>query len=138
MRFLLFPLIISGIIFMQITPSHASDAAKGEILYNSNCAICHGFYGAGLKGPALVGVIDRLGEEGTKEVILKGRLTMPAWEKSLGEKDVEYIVSYLKTIKGTEPAPGSSLPWFWGLVVAVIVVGGMFFFLRRPETNKSL
>ncbi len=136
MRFILFPLVIFSILLTGVATSLASDAAKGEILYNSNCAVCHGFYGAGLKGPALVGVIDRLGEEGTKEVILKGRLTMPAWGKSLGEKDVEYIVSYLKTIKGTEPAPGSSLPWFWGLVVALIVVGGMFFFLRKPSSEK--
>ncbi len=135
MRFIVFFLSFC-ILMLSLSPSMESDAAKGEILYNSNCAVCHGFYGAGLKGPALVGVIDRLGKEGTTIVIMKGRLTMPAWEKSLSQQDVADIVSYLKTIKGTEPTPGTSLPWFWGVAAALIVVGGMFFFLRKPASEK--
>lgn len=111
----------------------AADAAKGEILYNSHCAICHGLSGAGLKGPTLIGAADRLTEDGVQTMILKGGTTMPAWEKTLSKEDVGNIISYLKSLKPETVYQETGVPKYWGLIVALAVVGGAIFLLRRTR-----
>jgi mono/diheme cytochrome c family protein len=77
----------------------------GRSLYNTNCATCHEENQLGLKKvpPNLHGVFSRShlpsGSQATdaevKNVILKGKNTMPTFDQRLNETEVAAIISYL-------------------------------------------
>jgi mono/diheme cytochrome c family protein len=78
----------------------AGDVARGEEIYQANCAMCHGADATGMMGmhPALTGVVDRLSLEGVEVAIRNGRATrppMPAFEGRLDDTDMADLVAYL-------------------------------------------
>jgi mono/diheme cytochrome c family protein len=79
------------------------DAARGEAIYQANCAMCHGPGGTGMMGmhPALTGVVDRLTVEGVEVAIRNGRATrppMPAFGNRLDDTDLTDLVAYLDSL----------------------------------------
>ncbi|HUG85165.1 MAG TPA: cytochrome c [Euzebya sp.] len=76
------------------------DVARGEAIYQANCAMCHGADATGMMGmhPALTGVVDRLTVEGVEVTIRNGRDTrppMPAFDDRLDDTDMTDLVAYL-------------------------------------------
>ncbi|HEX9180499.1 MAG TPA: cytochrome c [Burkholderiales bacterium] len=95
--------------------------ARGEGLYNSHCAVCHGLRGSGLPGDW-----RKTGPEGKypppplddsahawhhptevlRRVILKGSPpgmgNMPAWEGKLTERQIDDVVAYIKSLWSDE------------------------------------
>lgn len=79
------------------------DTARGEELFQTNCAMCHGSDATGMMGmhPALRGVVDRLTVEGVEVAIRNGRDTrppMPAFGGRLDDRDIGDLVAYLETL----------------------------------------
>ncbi|WP_342664299.1 cytochrome c [Aneurinibacillus terranovensis] len=78
----------------------AVSVAAGQDLVNQNgCMGCHGQDLKGGAGPNLHGVVDRLKPEGVKEVLTKGRNSMPPLAASWTDQQKDSVVAYLKSLK---------------------------------------
>ena len=84
--------------------STASQAGTGTpetlILYQANCAVCHGENRLGGMGPALLpGNLKRLRQKAAVEVIKNGRpaTQMPAFAEKLSDKDIQALSEYIYT-----------------------------------------
>lgn len=94
----------------------AKDAGRvgaGKAVYATNCAACHGPLGGGVIGPNLTDDAWLHGERPTEVhatvangVLAKG---MPAWGKQLTPDDVDAVVAYVLSLRGTAP-PGAKAP----------------------------
>lgn len=77
------------------------DVARGEDIYQANCAMCHGTDATGMMGPALTGVVSRLTVEGVEVTIRNGRDTrppMPAFDDRLDDTDIADLLAYLDSL----------------------------------------
>jgi len=80
--------------------------AKGEQVYNTNCAACHQVSGEGLPGvfPAIKGSAIATGPiEGHLDIVLHGSKknpTMAAWGPQLGDADLAAVVTYQRNAFG--------------------------------------
>ncbi len=85
----------------------------GGVVFGTKCAACHGDKGQGLVGPNLT---DKAWLHGAKpeelhKVVSKGVLDkgMPPWEGVLKDDELINVVSFIISIKGTNP-PGGKPP----------------------------
>ncbi|MBE2279949.1 MAG: c-type cytochrome [Ignavibacteriaceae bacterium] len=88
----------------------AGALSKGKIIYDKNCATCHGNYGEGLVGPNLIdpnwihggGIKDvyKVVEQG---VVEKG---MISWKSLLSGKEMQEVSSYVINMKNNEVPAG--------------------------------
>ncbi|MBV8775379.1 MAG: PQQ-binding-like beta-propeller repeat protein, partial [Deltaproteobacteria bacterium] len=81
-------------------------AQRGRAFYDQNCAICHRADAKGDRGPAIDDVVQRLGPDATREVILKGRGGMPPFS-SLGRQEVNAVIEFLRN---PAAVPAGSVP----------------------------
>lgn len=79
--------------------------ARGESLFQANCRTCHGVNAQGDIGPNLTDAYWVYGGDiGSRfNLVLHGKGTMPKWEGRLSGKDIQNILSYLKSIEGSNP-----------------------------------
>ena len=89
----------------------AADPAKralGRTVFTTNCAACHGADGGGVIGPNLTDEywIHGPGPLDVLAVVQNGVLDkgMPAWSAVLKPEQVEAVVAYVTTLRGTTPA----------------------------------
>ena len=77
--------------------------ARGQAIYNGNCAACHQPTGQGVPGnfPALVGSKNVLGaKEPQIEILLNGKgQGMPAW-KQLSDVEIASVITYTRNAWG--------------------------------------
>lgn len=104
------PLVMVAAILAALTlPSGSAagradgDVARGEVIYQASCAMCHGTDATGMMGmhPALRGVVQRLTVEGVEVTIRNGRDTrppMPAFGNQLDDGDITDLIAYLDTL----------------------------------------
>lgn len=73
------------------------EANRGHILFEKNCAHCHGDDARGDEGPNLHGLVK---SDGRIATIIKGGIKgeMPAFRKKFNDDDVQALVSYLRTL----------------------------------------
>lgn len=83
------------------------EAEKGKTLFAERCAACHGDAGQGVIGPNLTdaywihgGKPDQILHTVRTGVADKG---MPAWGESMSDPELVQVVSYIVSIKGTNP-----------------------------------
>jgi len=85
--------------------------ARGEQVYNANCAACHQATGAGIPGafPALVGAPSVVGPQANQiAILLNGKgAGMPAW-KQLSDVEIGAVITYTRNAwanagTGTDP-----------------------------------
>jgi cytochrome c oxidase cbb3-type subunit III len=81
---------------------------EGKETYTSYCASCHGPDGGGIIGPNLAdaywlhgGDIGSIYKTVSQGVLAKG---MPPWEKSLKPDQLQAVVAYVASLKGSTPA----------------------------------
>jgi cytochrome c oxidase cbb3-type subunit 3 len=81
---------------------------EGKETYTSYCASCHGPDGGGIIGPNLTdaywlhgGDIGSIYKTVAQGVLAKG---MPPWEKSLKPDQLQAVVAYVASLKGSTPA----------------------------------
>jgi len=89
-------------------PADAASVKKGQELFKTNCALCHGATGAGdgmmaakLKPQPAPISKKTLGGQTDGELFWKiseGKLPMPAFKKSIAEKDRWSLVNYVRTL----------------------------------------
>jgi cytochrome c oxidase cbb3-type subunit 3 len=80
---------------------------EGKKVYDNNCLACHGALGEGKVGPNLTdeywmhgGGIKNVFKTITEGVPEKG---MIAWKKQLNPLQIQYVASYILSLKGTNP-----------------------------------
>ena len=81
-------------------------AQMGRAVYEQTCQACHGAELKGDRGPDIESVVSRLGAEGTRGVITKGRGTMPAFA-SLPAQSMTDLMAFLAR---PDAAPVGSAP----------------------------
>lgn len=88
----------------------ADALGKGEAIYQSKCAVCHGKLGEGGIGPNLTdeywlhgGTINDVFRTIKQGVPEKG---MIAWKNDLRPRDMQEVASFIKSISGTNPPNG--------------------------------
>lgn len=69
------------------------DEANGEVLYDANCAACHGASAEGASGPA----IFNEEAENFVEAIQNGEGSMPAFP-DLSDQDIADIIAFVGTL----------------------------------------
>lgn len=86
---------------------------RGRTVFAEKCAACHGPMGGGLVGPNLT---DKFWIHGGKPVQISKVITegvpekgMIAWKALLSKDDIVSVVSYVKSLKGSNP-PGAKPP----------------------------
>ena len=67
----------------------------GATIYAPYCQACHGVDGVGIDGFRLSDVVI---VEGTVNVILFGRYTMPAFESILSDQDIADVLAFIQTL----------------------------------------
>ncbi|MCB9034096.1 MAG: c-type cytochrome [Chitinophagales bacterium] len=82
--------------------------AKGAAIFKTNCQICHGANGEGISGPNLTddywlhgGSLNDIFHTIKYGVLEKG---MTPWESMLSPAEINEVASYVKSLKGTNPA----------------------------------
>ncbi|WP_291726452.1 c-type cytochrome [Bernardetia sp.] len=71
----------------------------GKQLYEQYCQNCHGADGAaGLSGAKNLQT-STLSDEETKKQIVEGKGNMPAYEKVLNEKEIDAVVTHVKSLR---------------------------------------
>lgn len=80
---------------------------EGQEVFTKNCAACHRPDAGGLIGPNLTdqywlhgGALTDIYRTVSNGVLEKG---MPPWAKTLKPKDLEQVVAYVASLKGTNP-----------------------------------
>lgn len=85
---------VQGLIAMA--KAQATGGTDGRTVYLARCAACHGQEGAGGVGPRLKGNPILKVPEAVREIVLRGRGTMPA--VPLSEEELKALLDYLKTL----------------------------------------
>lgn len=87
---------------------HAGNNVAGKQVYEDNCSICHqsNLGGKPPKFPALVGVVERTGEDHVRTVINEGvpdaRPMMPSFGDRLSATEIADLIAFLKSYKGED------------------------------------
>jgi mono/diheme cytochrome c family protein len=130
-------------------PEVQGDPNNGAVLYDQNCAMCHGVDGKGRVGATLdrvwTSIRPDLSVENTVRNGVEGSV-MPAWSMENGgpltEAEIDDVVSYILTLSDDngivvftpQPEP-ETLPSGWvGIVITVVllaVVVGLILLLQR-------
>lgn len=83
------------------------DTSKAQAIFKENCAVCHWPDKTEKRiGPGLKGLFQReklpdgrpVNEENVRNVVLKGGEKMVGFEEKLDSKQVDALISYLKTL----------------------------------------
>ena len=94
---------------LAVIPEGPDFVQKGQVIFGSKCASCHGAEGGGLIGPNLTdnawihgkGSIRDLYEVIRKGVPEKGML---AWETMLSPQEIAAAANYVRSLKGSHPS----------------------------------
>ncbi len=97
----------------SVPMADASGVKQGGEYYAANCIACHGKQGEGGAGPNLTdnywlhkGSINDVYQTLKNGYPAKG---MAAWANKFNPKEISFIASYVKTLKGSNP-PGAKVP----------------------------
>jgi mono/diheme cytochrome c family protein len=100
-------------------PADSASLARGQVLYDRNCAPCHGLSGVGAEAPLAevhptVAVYNLAGERVRNYtdgyiygMIRVGRALMPGYGHRIGHFDRWHIVNYVRQLQAGASAPGA-------------------------------
>jgi cytochrome c oxidase cbb3-type subunit 3 len=90
----------------------AAALATGKQVFAQNCSACHRFDGGGQIGPNLTdeywihgAALEQIHKTVADGVLEKG---MPPWSKVLKREQLDAVVAYVATLKGTNPPDGKA------------------------------
>jgi putative heme-binding domain-containing protein len=100
--------LVIALLLCYLAPASPQDAAAGERLYDSQCALCHGIGGTGGRGPGLNRPkLQRAPDaEALRRVISQGipGTEMPgAWQ--LSPREVEHLSAYVRSLSKVTAEP---------------------------------
>jgi len=86
-KLLLAPLLVGAVSMVS-----ASELPSGEALFKKKCTLCHAMDKKKL-GPA----VNSMSSEGAvlREIIAKGKKSMPSYGEKLTDEEIDALVSYL-------------------------------------------
>jgi len=99
-------------------------AQIGHTVYEQACQTCHGADLKGDRGPAIDAVITKLGADGTRDVIAKGKGGMPSFA-SMPQPSMDGLIAFL-----TNPADGAAAPAASGPTAAAALAMAR---MREPD-----
>ncbi len=80
-------------------PRDPGSVAAGAVLYDANCAQCHGADLGGGRGPNLATRVGR-DDASIRVIIQRGRgVVMPAFDDLLTDPEIASIIDYIRTIQ---------------------------------------
>jgi len=102
----------SGLLFGTVMQGQAEpqamngDAVRGKVLFERNCAGCHGPQGGGdgyrLLGPNPADLTAPSTRKKSDAELLKtiheGKPNMPAWKVNLSERQIRDVLAYVRTL----------------------------------------
>jgi mono/diheme cytochrome c family protein len=93
-------------------PGIEGDPNRGGILYDQNCAVCHGIHGEGRIGATLAKAWPSIRPDLTIKTTIEKGVTgsvMPAWSRAnggpLAENEIDDLVAFLMTWAGVDEVP---------------------------------
>ena len=106
-------LVFACALFLSAQPSEAADSAKGQEVYNTYCALCHGptGLGDGVGAAALdpkprdlssAAILETYTDEFLVNVITNGGMAvgkspaMPPWGGVVSPEDIENVVAHIR------------------------------------------
>ena len=135
-------------------PDVEGDPNRGAVLYDQNCAVCHGINGEGRVGATLAKAFSSIRPDlSLKEVVSNGVMgsPMPAWSQANGgpltETEINDLVAFVLTLEpaGEAPAPqptpaalpGPLADWVAILITVILMFVVLWVVIslqgRRPE-----
>ena len=72
------------------------ELSLGEAVYIDTCSACHGQNGSGSFGPDLVGKGHKYSYEEQRNLVLRGRRSMPGFGASLTEAEIDAVVAHIR------------------------------------------
>ncbi|HJM21256.1 MAG TPA: cytochrome c [Acidimicrobiales bacterium] len=69
---------------------------RGAAVYGDSCATCHGVDGSGAFGPDLRGKGHKYTYEGHRQIIERGRRSMPGFGASLTEEEIDAVLAHVR------------------------------------------
>lgn len=82
---------VKGVLSLQ------GDASQGRVIFEMNCASCHGLYGDGQVGPSLRRVSERKSEVGLIHQVTSGK-TPPMPQFQPNSQEMADLLKYLKSL----------------------------------------
>jgi mono/diheme cytochrome c family protein len=83
--------------YVQSVLSLSGDPAQGRVIFQLNCAVCHGINGQGLVGPNLYHVASRRSRVGLIQQVISGKTPpMPQFQPS--PETMADLLKYLENI----------------------------------------
>jgi mono/diheme cytochrome c family protein len=83
--------------YVQNVLSLSGDAARGEVIFQMNCASCHGINGDGQVGPNLHGVGDRKSRLGLIKQVISGQ-TPPMPQFQPNPQEMADLLEFLEAL----------------------------------------
>lgn len=80
-------------------PIPTGDAARGQVLYDASCIVCHGVGAAGAIGPRLAGNSVVSNDRVFWDRVLRGGHMMPPLGDALTSQQIADIQSWLKSLR---------------------------------------
>ena len=68
----------------------------GVVVYRDTCATCHGADGSGGFGPHLRGKGHKFSYDEHRQIIERGRRSMPGFGASLSEQEIEAVLAHVR------------------------------------------
>ncbi len=108
------------------------DPARGQVVFEQNCRVCHGERGEGRAGARLARPLaSAFPQAYVQNVVQTGieRTTMPGWRQVLSDEQIQDVTAYVLSLKPVSasaptatpaPAPGASA---WSL--AIVFAAGL-------------
>lgn len=132
-------------------PKVEGDPNSGAVLYDENCALCHGLEGQGRIGATLAKDWPAIRADLSLRSIISsgvGGTLMPAWSQDeggpLSAEQINDLVAYILSWEGSSqvvssppdvqtpsPPPLGSSWILWGIVLVVLAGAGVLLFLQR-------
>ena len=99
-------LCLAAGVALALAAERAGEAAKGQRIFEPNCATCHSVSAEKKLGPGLKGLFkkrkmqngQRPTEQNVRAKIDKGGGGMPAYKELLSEEEKAGLLAYLKTL----------------------------------------
>jgi len=73
-----------------------AELSLGEAVYIDTCSACHGRNGSGNFGPELVGKGHKYSYDEQRNLVARGRRSMPGFGASLTDAEIDAVVAYIR------------------------------------------
>ena len=98
--------VTSYVVSLSSTPSNPALVDAGQVVFEENCAVCHGENAEGVPELGAPRLSDGIWLKGSTEAQIAAQIrnpkhgVMPAWVDRLGEPTIKQLAVYVHTLGG--------------------------------------